>query len=198
MESVRFVKSKPSQMNSDLLDAFFSGEYEQDVSLIKQFIGQYSSYTDELLSRIKTLRTSLGSYPAAGIEASKIDPIIELLNGYFSKNKAEMLIKEKEPGRIISLTETAATTSSMKQLVINGNAAVTKHNEMVDNYTSEKDTLVADIWVFLMDENEALIAGYLNDIETFTKAKKKTKKESTYASNSWMTWTAKLWKPERT
>ena len=154
------------------LDAFFSGEYEQDVSLIKQFIGQYSSYTDELLSRIKTLRTSLGSYPAAGIEASKIDPIIELLNGYFSKNKAEMLIKEKEPGRIISLTETAATTSSMKQLVINGNAAVTKHNEMVDNYTSEKDTLVADIWVFLMDENEALIAGYLNDIETFTKAKK--------------------------
>lgn len=151
------------------LDAFFSGEYEQDVSLIKQFIGQYSSYTDELLSRIKTLRTSLGSYPAAGIEASKIDSIIELLNGYFSKNKAEMLIKEKEPGRIISLTETAATTSSMKQLVINGNAAVTKHNEMVDNYTSEKDTLVADIWVFL---NEALIAGYLNDIETFTKAKK--------------------------
>ena len=154
------------------LDAFFSGEYEQDVSLIKQFIGQYSSYTDELLSRIKTLRISLGSYPAAGIEASKIDSIIELLNGYFSKNKAEMLIKEKEPGRIISLTETAATTSSMKQLVINGNAAVTKHNEMVDNYTSEKDTLVADIWVFLMDENEALIAGYLNDIETFTKAKK--------------------------
>ena len=154
------------------LDAFFSGEYEQDVSLIKQFIGQYSSYTDELLSRIKTLRTSLGSYPAAGIEASKIDSIIELLNGYFSKNKAEMLIKEKEPGGIISLTETAATTSSMKQLVINGNAAVTKHNEMVDNYTSEKDTLVADIWVFLMDENEALIAGYLNDIETFTKAKK--------------------------
>ena len=154
------------------LDAFFSGEYEQDVSLIKQFIGQYSSYTDELLSRIKTLRTSLGSYPAAGIEASKIDSIIELLNGYLSKNKAEMLIKEKEPGRIISLTETAATTSSIKQLVINGNAAVTKHNEMVDNYTSEKDTLVADIWVFLMDENEALIAGYLNDIETFTKAKK--------------------------
>lgn len=159
------------------LDAFFSGEYEQDVSLIKQFIGQYSSYTDELLSRIKTLRTSLGSYPAAGIEASKIDSIIELLNGYFSKNKAEMLIKEKEPGRIISLTETAATTSSMKQLVINGNAAVTKHNEMVDNYTSEKDTLVADIWVFLMDENEALIAGYLNDIETFTKAKKGIQKE---------------------
>lgn len=154
------------------LDAFFSGEYEQDVNLIKQFINQYSAYTDELLRRINTLRTSLGSYLAAGIEESKLDSIIELLNGYFSKNKAEMLIKEKEPGRIISLTETATAISSMKQLVIDGNAAITKHNEMVDNYTSEKNALVADIWAYLMDENEVLIAGYLNDIETFTKAKK--------------------------
>lgn len=154
------------------LDAFFSGEYEQDVNLIKQFISQYGSYTDELLRRINTLRTSLGAYPAAGIEASKLDSIIELLNGHFSKNKAEMLIKEKEPGRIISLTEAAATISSLKQLVIDGNVAIAKHNEMVDNYTSEKNTLVADIWAFLMDENEALIAGYLNDIETFAKAKK--------------------------
>lgn len=47
-----------------------------------------------------------------------------------------------------------------------------KHNDMVDNYTAEKNALVADIWAFLMDENEALIAGYLNDIETFAKAKK--------------------------
>ena len=154
------------------LDAFFSGEYEQDVNQIKQFISQYSVYTDELLRRINTLRTSLGAYPAAGIDTNKLNGLIDLLNGYFSKNKAEMLIKEKEPGRIISLTETAVTISSITQLVIDGNAAITKHNKMVDNYTSEKNALVADIWAFLMNENEALIAGYLNDIETFTKAKK--------------------------
>ena len=152
------------------LDAFFSGEYEQDVNQIKQFISQYGAYTDELLRRINTLRTSLGAYPAAGIDTSKLDSLIDVLNGCFSKNKAEMLIKEKEPGRIISLTETSVTIGSMKQLVIDGNASITKHNEMVDNYTSEKNSLVADIWAFLMDENETLIAGYLNDIETFAKA----------------------------
>ena len=152
------------------LDAFFSGEYEQDVNQIKQFISQYSAYTDESLRRINTLRTSLGSYPVAGIDTSKLDSFIELLNGFFSKNKAEMLIKEKEPGRMISLTETTVTISSIQQLVIDGNASITKHNEMVDNYTSEKNSLVADIWAFLMAENEALIAGYLNDIESFAKA----------------------------
>ena len=154
------------------LDAFFSGEYEQDVNLINQFICQYGTCVDELLKRINTLRTSLGSYPAAGIETSTFDSIIELLNGYFSKNKAEMLIKEKEPGRIISLTETAETIRSIIQLVADGNTAITKHNEMVDNYTSEKNALVDDIWAYLMAENEASIEGYLNDIEIFNKAKK--------------------------
>lgn len=153
------------------LDAFFSGEYEQNINQIKQFISQYSVYTDELLRRIDALRASLGAYPAAGIDTNKLIGLIDLFTGYFSKNKAEMLIKEKEPGRIISLTETAATISSIKQLVIDGNAAITKHNEMVDNYTSEKNALVADIWAFLMDENKALIAGYLNDIDALNKAK---------------------------
>lgn len=153
------------------LDAFFSGEYEQDVKTINRFISQYDVYTDDLLRRINILRANLGSYPAAEIDVSKIDSIIELLNGCFSKNKAEMLIKEKEPGRIISLTETSAIISSVKQLVIDGNAAIVKHNEMVDNYTYEKNALVSDVWAFLMNENKALIAGYLNDIETFTKAK---------------------------
>lgn len=153
------------------LDAFFSGKYEQDVKQIKQYISQYNLYTDELLKRINTLRTNLESYPAAEIDTNKLNRLIELLNGYFSKNKAEMLIKEKEPGRVISLTETAVTISSIKQLVIDGNAAITKHNEMVDNYTSEKNALVADIWAFLMDENKALIAGYLNDIDALNKAK---------------------------
>lgn len=100
------------------------------------------------MKRINNLRTSLGDYPAAGIDASKLDSLIDVLSGYFSKNKAEMLIKEKEPSRIISLTETAVTISSITQLVVDGNTAITKHNEMVDNYTSEKNALVADIWAF--------------------------------------------------
>lgn len=154
------------------LDAFFSGEYEQDVKHIKQFIDQYNECADELLKRIDALLTSLDAYRSAGIDTNKLNELIDLLNGFFSKNKAEMLIKEKEPSRIISLTETSATINSIKQLVIDGNVAITKHNEMVDNYMSEKNALVADIWTYLMDENKTLITGYLNDIENFTKAKK--------------------------
>lgn len=153
------------------LDAFFSGMYEHDINQIERFIRQYSMCTNELLKRINTLHTSLDTYPATWLDTSKLDSLIDLLNGYFSKNKTEMLIKKKEPGRMVSLTETVSTLSLITQLVIAGNAAITKHNEMVENYTSEKNSLIADIWAFLMAENHALIVGYLNNIEAFTKAK---------------------------
>lgn len=154
------------------LDAFFSGEYEQDVNRIKSSINQYNTLTEELLRRLNTLRNSLSSYPAAQIDAEKLSSSSELLEGYFAKNKAEMLVKEKEPGRTISLTETIQTTETIQQMIVTGNSTIAKHNEMVDNYTTEKNILVSAIWTFLLDENEALIAGYLNDISDFSKAKK--------------------------
>lgn len=154
------------------LNAFFSGEYEQDVDFIKKSISRYHSLTDELLRHINVLRTNLSSYPAAQIDSGKLSSVIELLEGHFSKNKAEMLVKEKEPGNTISLTETSQTIEKIQQMVIAGNDAIAKHNEMVDNYTTEKNALVSDIWTFLLDENEALLSGYLNDISDFSKAKK--------------------------
>lgn len=154
------------------LDAFFSGEYEQDVNRIKGFTNQYNALTEELFRRLNVLRNNLSSYPAAQIDAEKLSSAAELLEGYFAKNKAEMLVKEKEPGRTISLTETSQTIETIQQIIIEGNSAIAKHNEMVDNYTTEKDILVSAIWTFLLDENEALITGYLNDVSDFSKAKK--------------------------
>ena len=84
-----------------------------------------------------------------------------------------MLVKEKEPGRTISLTETSQAIETIQQMIVVGNSVIAKHNAMVDNYTAEKNILVSAIWTFLLYENEALISGYLNNLSNFTKAKKR-------------------------
>ena len=154
------------------LDAFFSGEYEQNVNLIKNFISRYNSLTEELLRRLNVLQNSLDSYPAAQIDDEILSSVTELLKGYFAKNKAEMLIKAKEPGRIISLTETSRTIETIQEMVVSWNSAIFKHNEMVENYITEKDSLITAIWSYLLDENKALIDKYLNKTFDFSKAKK--------------------------
>lgn len=153
------------------LDAFFSGEYEQDVNLIKRFVEQYGCCRDELLRCIDTLRTDFNFCPVTGVDISKLDTILEILKGSFSKNISEMLVKEKEPGRLVSITKTDLTIDALTRLVIDVNAAIAKHNNMVDNYTSERNTLISDIWAFLMNENKAFIDKFLKGIEIINKAK---------------------------
>jgi wobble nucleotide-excising tRNase len=41
---------------------------------------------------------------------------------------------------------------------------------MVDNFNSERSLLIDDIWTFLLDDEEALISGYLSDMSNYEKA----------------------------
>ena len=154
------------------LENFFSGEYEQEVNQINNHISKYCSYTEKILEFINTLKMNLDNYSVAKIQISQLDSIRELLNSYFNKNKAEMQIKGKEPGRIIVISETLPAIRTLEQIIVDGNDTITKHNRMIDNFTTEKNTLISDIWSFLMNENNTLISKYLSEMIIFDKAKK--------------------------
>ena len=154
------------------LDRFFCGEYEQDVNLVTNLIAKYKSCTDELLQYVNSLQSTSETYPAAQIKKEKLGTIIELLKGCFSKNQAEMLVKQKEPGRNVSLSKSSETINSLHELITLGNAAIAMHNKMVDNYASERTTLISDIWEFLMAENQQMISDYLSEIANIDKAQK--------------------------
>ena len=153
------------------LDAFFSGEYEKDVKAIKTFKESYVSKTDELIAYLSGLITSLKLYAASRIDEEKLISAVELLRGYFSQNKAEIQMKEQEPSRVVSLLETSSLMEAIKQLIADGNTSIALHNAMVDNFTIEKNSLISDIWSFLLSENESWISGYLSSIEDYKKAK---------------------------
>ena len=162
-------------ITSDLrsqLDAFFSGEYERDVNFITNSISRYKALGDELLRYINSILTNIDTYPSAWIDKVKFGALVELLTGYFSKNHVQMLIKEKEPGRVVTLSNTSETINSMHKLIADGNNAIENHNKMVNNFALEKDALVSDIWTYLMCEHKMLIDKYLKDIDIFDKAKK--------------------------
>lgn len=153
------------------LDAFFSGEYEHDINVIKDCIEQYHIHTNELLRYINSLKTTISTYFAANIDTEKLFPLMELLEKSYSRNISEMVIKEKEPSRVITLPETHTTAEAIIKLIIDGNNAIIKHNEIVDNYAAEKDILISNIWTFILNENQDLILEYLKAIDNIGKAK---------------------------
>ena len=144
------------------LEAFFSGEYEKDVKAIKSFKESYVSKTDELITYLSGLITSLKLYTVSRIDEEKLISAVELLRGYFSQNKTQIQMKEQEPSRVITLLETGSSMEAIKQLIVDGNTSIALHNAMVDNFTIEKNSLISDIWSFLLSENESWISGYLS------------------------------------
>lgn len=82
-----------------------------------------------------------------------------------------MSLKEKEAGKRVTLIESQVKANDLLAMISTANTNIINYNKMVDNYNDEKKALVDAVWEFLMDEQEALISVYLNDLSSFAKAR---------------------------
>lgn len=151
------------------LNSFFSGEYEQNVQYIKKLIDEYNNLTNDMIRIMNATQknSSLGSI--GGIDMDKFTSSIDVLIERFSSNTTQMKDKEKEPGKTIRLNESNLMIEIIKEMITQANDAIAINNKMVNNYNTEKTLLVDDIWAFLMNEQKALIEGYLKKLSDLQK-----------------------------
>ncbi len=154
----------------DQLNNFFSGEYEANTKRINSAKMQYQAFTEQLLADLKSIPTDDEFIKISGIDVVQCESKIQLLTSLFLSNLSEMVSKEKEPSIRITLKSSKEAIEEFKSLILFANHNIASHNKMVQNYNAEKDKLSDDIWTFLLDINEALIEGYLNDLKKFDKA----------------------------
>lgn len=91
-----------------------------------------------------------------------------------------MSLKEKEAGKRVTLIESQVKANDLLAMISTANTNIINYNKMVDNYNDEKKALVDAVWKFLMDEQEALISVYLNDLSSFAKAREGIQKGIKY------------------
>lgn len=153
------------------LNSFFSGEYEKDMQHIKRLIEQYRIASEKLILNLTSVTVNDFIVSIGNLDVSKYNTLLEALKLVFSSTLTEMLSKEKEAGKKVTPIESQVKVNELLTMISDANTNITNHNKIVDNYNDEKKTLVDAVWDFLMDEQEALISGYLNDLIAFTKAK---------------------------
>ena len=105
------------------------------------------------------------------LDISKYNTLLDALKALFTSSLTEMSSKEKEAGKKITLVDSLSKAKVLLDMISTANGNIAIHNKMVDNYNDEKKALVDAVWEFLMDEQEALISGYINDLSNFEKAK---------------------------
>lgn len=153
------------------LEAFFSGEYENKLSLVTRLYQEYDHITSQLLAAFKSVVSNSESCRIGKLDADLFIAKIKLLENTISGNMSAMLSKKKEPGKVVAIKGSVTIVQDLLGLIRGSNVEIQKHNQMVLHLSDERKKLTDDIWTFLMDKEEPLIQGYLDDESAFEKAK---------------------------
>ena len=152
------------------LEAFFSGEYDECVRHIGQLIYNYTIHTQSLIAAFGEIAEDTNKCAIGKLDKEKFSERAQLLDAIFKRNCAGIAEKKGEPGKIITIEYTADLIAELTAIVAAANRTINEHNQMVANFRNEYKKLVDDVWDYFMDQQDALISGYLSDDQASAKA----------------------------
>lgn len=153
------------------IESFFSGEYDANIEYIRKLKAVYEEASKQLLDYLQCVVSNALAVSVGNIDVKRFSSLNDILQSKFASTLASISFKEKEAGTKITIARSSSEITEILSIISTANTEIAKHNQMVDHINEERLALVDAVWTFLMDEQEALIAGYLGDISNFNKAK---------------------------
>ena len=148
------------------LGGFFDDTFTDDMNAIALLAQDYdresASYIDEIEKALQT--------HAAFIDASALEPKIELLKSTVEGNRRKIADKQKSPSVPIELDATKSIVEDIAALFEKANGKIKTQNAIVENRRSEQQKIKAEIWSLFIHEARSTIEP-LNDL--LQKANKK-------------------------
>ena len=152
------------------LEAFFSGEYDECVLHIGKLINNYAIHAQSIITAFGAIAEDTNKCTVGKLDKEKFSERVQLLDTIFKRNGACIAEKKGEPGKIVTMECTADLIAELTAIVTAANRTITEHNQMVANFRNEYKKLVDDVWDYFMDQQDALISGYLSDDQASAKA----------------------------
>lgn len=150
------------------LEQFFNREYETYLCALSIFQNSYEECSQKIIKLFSDILTNDSFFSVSKIDIENIKVLINTVQANINANKSEIGKKLKEPSRSVTLNCT--DIDPILNLINSGNETIQKHNTMVGNFAIEKRNLITEIWTLLLDEQEAIISGYLRKCKGIEKA----------------------------
>jgi wobble nucleotide-excising tRNase len=146
------------------IESFFDETYTLDLNLVKSLSNQYLQSSGNLCNFLETIERREKSNPDSKLNLEAFSAYIKTLVSQFASNNELLNIKIKEPSRGIELTNTRVQIESIKEIISLANDGIKKHNDIVKDYTNQKDILIKSIWTYLAKEHHSSIGAYKKEI----------------------------------
>lgn len=151
-----FCQQSTSESFNKSLSEYFDETFTQDSNAIKTLIDNYFADAQRLQSQVQVLIDLKSSF----IDIEKLKTEKQLLDSIIIINKQLLAEKQKESSQVITLNSLENVLTIIAELIVAANAKIAENNRITSNLRSEKATLTAQIWKFVISELSTDIADY--------------------------------------
>ncbi|MEL0456686.1 AAA family ATPase [Flavobacteriaceae bacterium SZ-1-7] len=146
------------------LENYFDETYLNDINSIKDLKQEYNTLTQNIINQLNTIETDQRALKSTMLDIDRFSAFLKTLISQNTTNNEYLNNKIKEPSRSIELLSIKEQSDLIVELINQANTEIKKHNEIVVNYTSERNNLIKAIWKFVVEE-------YKTEITDFNKKK---------------------------
>ena len=132
----------------------------------KNISDYYIEVFNTLKNTLQQIENTENSNEKTKLDLDKFSSLLKRLDGQFTTNRERLNSTLKEPSRSIKLTFANELIDDTTQLIDTANIAIQKHNNIVGNYSNEKNKLVNEIWKFIIYHNHTLIDNFFKKKKT--------------------------------
>jgi wobble nucleotide-excising tRNase len=143
------------------LEGYFDETFTSDTKKVKELNDEYIRVFENLINELQQIENTEKLNKKTKLDLDKFSSLLKTLSSQFIANKELLNSKLKEPSRSIELTSTKEQIEEIEKLITAANLSIKKHNKIVDNYATERNTLVNEIWKFIIEDNRTRIECFV-------------------------------------
>lgn len=143
-----FCQQSTDKQFADDITAFFSEAYDNDVQSLRQLQVSYKGESERLLATIQRCAEAHNPFLKQDLFNAEAQALAERLKS----NQTILSKKIDEPSRKVELEPIQVMVTQLQQLITEANEATTSHNQTVANIATEKQTLISQVWRYVLNE----------------------------------------------
>ncbi|WP_321373057.1 AAA family ATPase [uncultured Draconibacterium sp.] len=145
------------------LEDYFDESFMADTKLVSENSEEYLRVSENILNELQIIEQNEKVNQNSKLDIDKYSSRLRTIESQFSTNKEIISNKIKEPSRDFTLKNTSEQLQEIVTIVVNANKEIKKHNEIVENFTTEKAKLISQVWRYLIEDFKVSIQNFVKN-----------------------------------
>jgi wobble nucleotide-excising tRNase len=154
--SCPFCQQRTAEAFTQSLTEYFDEAFTTDSSAIDALVTDYGLDANRAVQQLDTLVSSSPHF----LDIEMLKAQRELLAVKLALNSQRLADKRAMPSQAIALEPVGAIVTAIASLIDAANTRVSEHNAVVRNLATERATLTAQVWRFVVEELRSELSDY--------------------------------------